>query len=1078
MKNSPLKYGFFVLLILLTSRVNGREGSFTFSHLTIEDGLSQSTVFCILQDASGYMWFGTTDGLNRYDGYNFVVYNNNPLDSTSISGNSITELCEDKDGYIWIGTNEGILNRYDRKTDTFKHFRIKITTKKLAVLDNTYYLYPLVFSRNNNQTITTIAEDGDDYLWIGTWGDGLIHLDKNTGEIAHYFNVSDDSTTLSSNRITDIVVDSSGTAWVGTFGGGLNKMIVDTNASPENRITFKRYQHNESSPETISDDNILSLFIDANKALWIGTFTGGLNKLNLFSGYAKNSSAVFEKYLSNPSDPSTLTANTITSIIQDQAGTIWVGTFGSGLNEFHSSDNTFAAYRTDPFDDNSLSDNDVLSLFVDRSGVLWIGTHLGKGISKLERNSVKFGLMQRDKSDPNSLNDDVVWSIYEDTSEVLWIGTYRGGVNKYEVRNNKFSAYKNKVDDENSISNNHVRSIAGDSYGNLWIGTYAGGLNRMNKKTGDITRFLHNPNDPNSIGGNQIQSLYIDEDNICWIGTFGGGLNYFDLNSNYNSDSINFHKFVNNEANSTSLTDNRVYIILPDSNDVLWLGTFGGGLNKFYKKENRFISYRYDPNDLNSLSNDKILSLFKDSEGTLWIGTNGGGLNRFNSSTNKFERYGENKGFNTQVIYGILEDNDKNLWISTNNGILKYSLVNLNIIYYNLSDGLQSMEFSGGAYLKNSEGKMFFGGINGINHFYPDSVKSNTHVPPIVISEFKIFNEKIYGEFDEIEVSYDQNFITIEYSALDYTEPRNNLYAHYLEGLEDEWIYTDSKLRSVYYTNLEPGTYIFHAKGSNSDGVWNQQGLALTIEILPPFWKTWWFVLISIFLLGSLVSFLISMKVKHLLAIEKLKVRLAADLHDNVGAGLTEISILSELATNEIKSNKSGASEKLDTISDTARHLVDSMSDIVWFVNPKRDSLHDLVIRLKDSYADLLSEIGVSFKTNNIDNIVDVKIPMDIRQNLYLIFKEGINNCIKHSKCKKINLETRIRGNVVEMILRDDGVGIADNNGSLGNGLRNMSDRATAMGGDLKIDTSEESGTTIRFIGRIEKQGVLKFLWS
>lgn len=1066
------------MLIFTFNIHNAYEGTYSFNHITVEDGLSQSTVFCILQDAKGFMWFGTTDGLNRYDGYNFVVYNNNPTDTTSISGNSITALYEDDEGYLWIGTNEGILNRYNRKTNTFKHFRIKITTKKLAVLENTYYVFPLVFSRNNNQTITSIEEDGEDYLWIGTWGDGLIHFNKNTGNIEHYFNVSDDSTTLSSNRITDIERDTNNNFWIATFGGGLNRMIVDESADEENKITFARYEHNVNANNSLSDNNVISLFVDNLETLWVGTFMGGLNRLNLADNNTLSGGQSFERFYSDPADPTSLTANTITSITQDQSGIIWVGTFGSGLNEFNKAGKTFTAYKTDPFDDNSLSDNDVLSLFVDRSGVLWIGTHLGKGISKLERNSVKFGLMQRTPGNPNSLNDDVVWSIYEDTSGVLWIGTYRGGLNKYIQANNSFSAFLNDPDNQNSISNNHIRSIAEDKYGNLWVGTYAGGLNRMSKGTNLFTRFIHDPLDPGSIGNNQIQSIYIDKNNTCWIGTFGGGLNYFNLDEYQDKEKIIFNKYVNDMDEAGSLSDNRVYTILPDGDNVLWIGTFGGGLDKFYIHEGTFENFCNDVNDLSTLSNDKILSLFKDSNGTLWVGTNGGGLNRFDNSTNTFERFSESKGFDTQVIYGILEDDNKNLWISTNTGILKYSLVNENIIYYDLSDGLQSMEFSGGAYFKSEDGEIYFGGINGINYFYPDSIKSNTHIPPVVISEFKIFNETIEGEFNSIEVSYDQNFITIEYAALDYTNPANNLYAHYLDGLENDWNYTDAMLRRVYYTNLEPGTYTFRAKGSNSDGVWNQQGVALTIEILPPFWKTWWFVLISILLLGGLVSFLISMKVKHLLAIEKLKVRLAADLHDNVGAGLTEISILSELAANEVKTDKPQISEKLDTISDTARHLVDSMSDIVWFVNPKRDSLHDLVIRLKDSYSDLLSEIGVSFRTNNIDNIVDVKIPMDIRQNLYLIFKEGINNCIKHSRCNKINLETRIRGNVVEMILRDDGTGIKNKTGYQGNGLRNMQDRAKAMGGNLRIETSDNNGTTIRFIGRIEKHGVLKFLWS
>jgi ligand-binding sensor domain-containing protein/two-component sensor histidine kinase len=1064
---------FFLISFLICKLNYAQEDNYNFTNLTVEDGLSQSTVFCILQDYEGYMWFGTTDGLNKYDGYTFTVYNNDPLDTNSISGNSITTIFEDSDKNLWVGTNEGILNKYDRTTDSFSHQQVHIRTKGLAVLDNSYYEYPLVFSRNNNQTITSIIEDFDKTLWIGTWGNGLIHFNKETGLSNHYFNNPEDSLSLSSNRVTDIVQDSKGNIWVSTFGGGLNRVIPSKDSLNRSNIKFLRFQNNVIDTSSLSDDKIISLFADNSDNIWIGSFTKGLNKIQ--SSEASKDDLNFISYVNSPTDFASVAGNMVTSITQDSNGDIWVGTFGGGVSRYDKNSNSFTSLRNNPFNENSLADNDILSLYSDNSGILWIGTHLGRGISKLTRQSTKFGLIQKNPNTPQSLNDEVIWAIHEDENSFLWIGTYRGGLNVYDRVRDQYFAFTKDANDPNSISDNHVRSIAEDYNNNLWIGTYSGGLNWLNKTTKEIRRIQFVNSEANT-STMQIQSIHIDE-NICWLGTFGYGLCFFNLEDFYSNKPLTLTLLRTDDSDPKSLSDNRVYSIYSNDERYLYVGTYGGGLNIYDKVNNEFTSFKTSRLNDYSISDNEVLTIFKDSEANYWIGTNGGGLNKFDNNTKTFEKYGESKGFKSQVIYGILEDNEKNLWMSSDNGILKYSLSHQNVIYYDLRDGLQSMEFSGGAYFKNNSGELFFGGISGINYFTPRSIESNDHIPPIVITEFKIFNEIIKGKKDEIKVSYDQNFFTIEYSALDYTDPSTNQYAHYMEGLETEWNYTNALLRKAFYTNLAPGSYIFHAKGSNSDGVWNNEGISLKVEILPPFWKTWWFILISILLIGALVSFLISMKVKHLLAMEKLKVRLAADLHDNVGAGLTEISILSELTAHEVKNTSEGAANKLNNISDTARQLVDSMSDIVWFVNPKRDSLHDLIVRLKDSYSDLLSELGVSFRTNNIESIKNVKIPMDIRQNLFLIFKEGINNSIKHSNCKRINLEANLDGTSLSMTLHDDGSGIPSDINNSGNGLRNMKERAITLGGELQINSSS-NGTTIKFMGRLEKPNMFNFLWS
>ncbi|MBU1680411.1 MAG: hypothetical protein KKD86_16430 [Bacteroidetes bacterium] len=1060
-----------IFLIIFSISIYGQWENHTFQHITIEDGLSQSSIFSILQDSKGFMWFGTTDGLNKYDGYNFTIYYSDETDSNSISGNSVTKLLEGSEGFIWIGTNEGVLNRFSRKDESFIHYNYNLPNS-IALTTDDYFSYPLSFSRNSANTITAITEDDENNLWIGTWGKGLVYFNKTSGAIKHYYNIPSDSGSLSSNRVTDIVKDKSGIVWISTLNGGLNKLI----GSPEsNDVKFISYKTINSS-NGISSNQLIALFNDKYNSLWIGSFRSGVSILNSDQKQLPLKHAKFITYSNSVSNPQSISNNSVMSIIEDDYGEIWLGTFGGGLNYFDRKSNSFFSYKNDPFNENSIADNDVLSLNIDKSGVIWIGTHLGKGLSKLERNSVKFGLMQREIGNSNSLSDDVVWAIYEDENEILWLGTYKGGLNKVNRRKNLYTSFKQNPKNLFGIGDNHIRSITQDFMGNLWIGTYNNGLNFFDKIS---EKFLRLSGDSAiNLDGNQVQSLFISGDSTLWIGIFGGGLASINLKDFYEAKSINLRTFKNNPVDNNSLSDNRVYTIVEDANGELWIGTYGGGLNKFDEKSKQFVSYKNTKNNRNSISSNNVLTIFEDSEGNLWIGTSGGGLNRFDKKTESFERFTIKHGIKSKVIYGILEDNRKNLWFSSDNGLFKYNMKNADVTYFDLKDGLQSMEFSGGAYFKNSTGEMFFGGINGVNHFFPDSVKGNIYIPPIVISEFKIFNERVKGEVEDIALSYTQNFFSFEFSALDYTNPGDNQYAYILEGLETGWHYTDALLRRANYTNLEPGKYIFRVKGSNNDGVWNHEGISVKVEILPPFWKTWWFMLLSIITIGSVVSFLISMRVKHLLAIEKLKLRLAADLHDNVGAGLTEISILSELASKEIKSMSKNASDKLNNISTIARHLVDSMSDIVWFVNPKRDSLYDLIIRLTDSYSDLLHEIGISFKTINLENIVAVKIPMDVRQNLYLIFKEGINNSIKHSKCKKINLETKLKNSVLEMTLYDDGIGIPENSGSLGNGLKNMISRARNMGGQLNIVSENQTGTKITFTGNIGTKSILKYIWG
>jgi ligand-binding sensor domain-containing protein/two-component sensor histidine kinase len=1062
-----------ILFFVSFSSTFSQSEEYIFKQITVEDGLSQSTVTSIIQDEKGYLWFGTAQGLNKYDGYKFKVFTNDIFDSTSISDNGISSLYKDKKGSLWIGTILGGLNLYNRRNDSF--IRIKLKSSNFVKPENSaeYYEYPIVFSRNNNETITAIAEDSKERMWIGTWGNGIYIIKKNGELIKHLYYRKDLQNGLSYNRITSIVIDGKNDIWIGTFGGGLNRLRSDFTgdiASIENN--FIRYSANEESSSPLSDNKVISVFIDSKKNIWIGTFYGGLNLLTTDELNKSADITVFKKFLKSSSKTS-LSNNCVMTIQEDTFRNLWIGTFGGGLNLFSEENNSFTHFYNDPLSENSLGDNDVLSLTVDKSGLLWVGSHLGKGISIISRKILKFNHLKKALMGGKGLNDNVIWCFYEDNSGLIWIGTYRGGLNAYDRKNKSFTFYKNSTINSNSISDNHLRSIKGDKEGRLWIGTYSQGLNLFNPTTKKFYRYLHNEKDENTIGSNQIQDIFIDDDGMVYLATFGGGLNYFDLNSYKEGSKIEFKKFINNPENSNSLSDNRVYKIYKTREGGLWIGTFGGGLNFFDKTSSRFKSYKNIPGDSFSLSSNRILTIFESRNGHLWIGTYGGGLNRFDRKSGKFFRYTAKNGLSSDVIYGILEDNKGNLWMSTDLGIFRYDIQTKKFDQYDLQDGIQSLEFSGGAYLKTKNGEIFFGGINGINHFYPDSIRNNPFIPPIVITSIFASNQQIKGELNEIKMPYNKNFLSFEFASLDYTNSVDNKYAYKLEGLEDEWKYTDANNRTANYTNLSPGTYIFKVKGTNNDGKWNEEGAFVTIIITPPFWTTWWFIMIISLIVLALIYYLSTLRFKNQLAIEKLKTKLSADLHDNIGSGLTEIAILSELAASKPVEE---SSKELRNISNLARRLVDNMSDIVWVVNPKRDSLHDLIVRLKDSYNDFLLSIGISFKTSNIEKLSGIKLPIDFKQNLFLILKEGINNAVKHSNCKHIYLDVSLRGDVIEFTLNDDGIGMNIENLEYGNGIRNMENRANLIGGKLKIKSTQGEGTTIRFIGRIGRMSKINFL--
>ncbi|MBK7106538.1 MAG: hypothetical protein IPH62_14770 [Ignavibacteriae bacterium] len=1044
---------FIIGFLVSGNKVSGQnemlnQGDFRFVKIGVEEGLSQSSILSILQDKRGYLWIGTANGLNRFDGYEFVVYNNITEDSSSISDNEITSMYEDKEGFIWIGTAKGILNKFNPKTETFKHYDIASSSDWYLIDEEKFYNYPLTLSRNQNSTITTIDEDNDGNLWIGTWGKGLIKFNPKTNQKKYLYHFPNRINALSSNNIVKVFVDSKGIIWVGTFGGGLNKIINTANSQ------LKIFNKNIYPINFIKiGEKITSVSEDSEKNIIVAEYNNGIFKINSttkeLSPNRWQISQLDLKLNQNYNSPNIMT-------VCKENENLWIGTYGNGLllyNEKLKTTKQFLASK----DENSLSENEIQSIYVDNSGTVWVGTQLGKGINKIESNKNNFKTIPVLSVENKSINDNIIWSIFEDSDKNLWIGTYRGGLNKIDFKTNNFKYFG-----ENEIGDFHIRSIIEDFNGNLWIGTFSNGLTFFDRSK-NIFKYFKIGEDNKSLKSNQIQSLLIDQDSILYIGTFGGGLSQLSLKDFYQKQIHEFTSYQHNPSNIFSISDDRVYCIYVDKKNELWLGTHGGGINQFNKKTKVFTNYKSDNNLLND---NRIMKISETKEEKFLIGTFGGGLNLFDPETKSFTNINKISGIDCNDVYGIIDDNVSGYWLSTNNGIYKLDYDLSSFVRYGLLDGLQSLEFNGGSYFKSKSGIIYFGGINGLNYFDPKEIQIDKFAAPIVITKIKLFDKEIKGEKKELIFEKEQNYFSFEFASLDFKKSGKNKYKYILEGLDKNWTYTNAENRKVFYTNLAPGEYKFIVTGTNNDGIWSSKFSSVKITILSPFWMQWWFISLLILFVGGIITFLINQRIRYLIAMDKLKSNLSADLHDNVGAGLTEISILSELTATEVP-DSSNVSKNLIKISELSRQLVESMSDIVWVVNPNRDSLYDLIVRLKDSYAELLGELGITLQTSDLDKLENIKMPMDIRQNLYLILKESINNCIKHSCCKNIILEIINVGKNMTIKVIDDGNGFNINSQTHGNGLTNIKNRSNKIDWQISIKSEIGIGTKVILEGKI-----------
>ena len=787
--------------------------NFRFEHLTPEEGMPSLTVRSIAQDQQGFMWFATGNGLSRYDGYTFKTFRNDPLDPHSISTESFGRLYVDRQGVLWIGTWNGGLNVFDRTTEQF-----------------TYYLHdpddPYSLSHNR---VNVILEDKNEQLWLGTEG-GLNRFDRTSEQFFHYYHDPDDPHSLSFDIVKAMVEDATGQLWIGTFGGGLNKFDPDSGQ-------FTRYQHDPQNPNSLIYDNVEAIAVDSTGNLWIGTKAG----LDYFDPVAEQ----FIHYHHDPADPQKLSSDDIAELYLDVSGNVWIGTSGGGLNIFDPQTKTFTQVPYNSSDPYSFHGNWVSTIYADRSGTLWFAT-LGAGVNRLDRAAAKFELYQNNPDNPDSLSQGTIWSILQDRSGTLWVGSVDGGLNKLNPITGSFKHYRNNPADPHSLSNDSIFAMTEDVIGNLWIGTIKG-LNRYDRTSGKFTQYFHDPTDPYSLSENWVAGLYSDRSGRLWVGTIGKGLDLYD------PDIDGFHHYQADPGNPNGLLDNNVITFAEDPLGQLWIGTISGGLNKFDPETETFIHYLHDPDNLNSLIDDNVSQIYLDPAGVLWLATPKG-LEKFDPQTETFAHYAEQQGLASKAVASVVGDVQGNLWVGMQgSGLARFDPHSETFKNYDTSDGLQSNDFAPRGAYRDSDGKLYFGGVNGLNAFYPEQLHDNPYVPPVVLTDFQIFNhpaliggkdsplQQVINETNEITLSYKQSVFSFEFAALNYRAPKKNQYAYEMEGFDQDWNYVDSSRRFATYTNLDPGAYTFRVKASNNDGVWNEEGKTIHITITPPWWKTWWF---------------------------------------------------------------------------------------------------------------------------------------------------------------------------------------------------------------------------------------------
>jgi ligand-binding sensor domain-containing protein/signal transduction histidine kinase len=1001
-----------------------------FVPLSVGGERFQKRVHALAQDNYGFVWLGTDDGLYRYDGYTLKAYRHDPNNSHSLSDNTVFVVYKDRAGILWIGTYGG-LDRYDPAQDDF-----------------TLYVHDPADNRSlRSGLIWSIYRDGAGALWIGT-SEGLDRLDVASGRFFHY---PPPSAKPDAYAIWGLYEDGQGNFLVGC-AQGLYKLERSTGR-------FSLFLYPVSNP--FVDREVEWFELDRSGEVWFTTPSDSrFGALNPKTGESK-------RYAFNWEELGSRHSATMSRFHKDRNGVIWIGTVADGLLKFDQEGKNLIRYAPGP--DKGIS-GQIWALLEDSEGNIWVGSD--SGVSRFQPAALQFANYQYDSRDPKGSRDNKVWSVHADKQGFLWTGTERG-LQRLDRKTGQVVLYEHDPGDPRSLSDNAVSAIEEDRSGALWIGTHGGGLNRFDRVSGRFFAYRHNPKDPQSLSDDYILSLLAEPGGVVWVGT-ASGLNRFDPVTGH------FRAWRNDPRNPGGLSYDDVRVIRTDRAGKLWLGTLRG-LDRFDPDTERFTVYLHDNRDPASLSNESINSIYRDHQGTLWIGTRRG-LNRLDQGRGTFESFTTRDGLADDDIEAIREDSRGNLWLATHKGLSEFRPQTKAVRNYSEADGLpgtyQGPDETGERSCVTPDGELVFGSDHGVTEFDPDRVSTNLFRPPVVLTDFLLFNQPVVPSGKSplhqpiwathaLALNYDQSIFTVGFAALSYVAPERNRYRYKLEGLEKGWNEVGEERRSATYTNLPAGKYTFQVQGSNNDGVWNSKGVSLAITVLPPWWATWWFRSILSLTIAALVFGAYRARIRQLnLRFEDRlaeRTHIAQELHDTLIQDMVAFGLQLDIIEDQMDGEPGAAKSTLDVVRDRVREAISRGRHALLDLRSSTATTNDLI--------ESLSRAGTDLSTGEVPRfsafVQGNQCPLHslIWHELDRIGREAITNAFRHAGAGSIEAGLFCSDHAIRLVVRDDGCGMTTRLVSKGRpghfGLHGMRERAERAGGRLTVRSRHGGGTEV-----------------
>ncbi len=989
-------------------------GSIRFNKITSSDGLSHEFVNTIVRDKVGYMWFGTRAGLNRYDGYDMLVFQNNPLDSTSLCNSEIHSSFCTSSGELWFGTRDG-LSYFNAQTNTFQNFQTPGLEEELV-------------------RINCLEEDQQQTLWIGT-SFGLFVKRISDEVLQPVSALMPELAKLDSTSITDFFFTEN-KFYITTGGAGL--WIVNPEAHQAEIWKFESVDW-----QKLHSDRVRFVTLDNKGNLWLAYYDCTIERRNISTKSLQTFNELNEYARGDMQ-------NEMGDLVADHEGNIWASASLSSVSVFDSSTQSFQHLKDKPYITAFDNTRSARSIYVDDDGTLWMAMHTS-GVLYFNLSKQPFINYERldgvaeDEVDTHLLSN---WTraFAEDNQQRLWTGT-TDGISILDRETQTFSSLRNKTEADATIANNSIRSLLNVNDKYMLIGT-AGGITRYDFNTGKSKNHHADSNNSKAINGNFVLDIQQSADGEIYIATSRGF-------SRYDEETDSFYNWTDIPELERALGESMRCIAMGE-NGVVWIAKSNGNLLEFKPSENKIEEYAQPQSEYQNITNN-VLDIINDGR-ILWLGTVGG-LLMFDKNSKQFSRVNSEEKIAPLMVGNLRREGDEILWLTGTTGLVKYHITNSTSEYFTVHHGLPTNSFHFQRSFVTHDSLYCMASMKGMVMFHPENLKQLTSFPKAYITELRVLNEAMdLNRMSEqnLSLTHNENFFTITLNAFDYLNRDNIQYAFMLEGLHTDWVY-NGKNRQLSFTNVPGGDYVLKYKTTTSDGIWPDEFQILHIHIDTIFYKTWWFGILILLSAVALVYAVMKYRQQQKQKVETLRQKIASDLHDDIGATLSSIRMYSEVA----RTRKTDNEPLLEKISENASGMVDSMSDIVWAIKPGNDKLGDLKKRMQNFAMEMCGPVDIELHFNFDESLSEQKLQMEQRKDIYLVFKETVNNAAKFSECKNLSVSIARNGSLLLMEIVDDGKGFDATTIKKGNGLDNIRMRVHAMKGKLIIESSENNGTKI-----------------